>query len=71
MVVLAQRAISGGMALASGLILGFIFSAGALGLLITGSARRKIRLPHRVDDDNRLGPARKSAGVDVERIGIK
>lgn len=36
MVVLAQRVISGGMALASGLILGFIFSAGALGLLITG-----------------------------------
>jgi MFS family permease len=36
MVVLAQRAITGGMALAMGLILGFIFSAGALGLLITG-----------------------------------
>jgi FSR family fosmidomycin resistance protein-like MFS transporter len=37
MVVLAQRMISGGMALASGLILGFIFSSGALGLLlITG-----------------------------------
>ncbi len=36
MVVLAQRVISGGMALASGLILGFIFSAGALGLLLTG-----------------------------------
>jgi FSR family fosmidomycin resistance protein-like MFS transporter len=36
MVVLAQRMISGGMALASGLILGFIFSAGALGLLLTG-----------------------------------
>ena len=36
MVVLAQRMISGGMALASGLILGFIFSAGALGLLFTG-----------------------------------
>jgi FSR family fosmidomycin resistance protein-like MFS transporter len=36
LVVLAQRIISGGMALASGLILGFIFSAGALGLLITG-----------------------------------
>jgi len=36
MVVLAQRIISGGMALASGLILGFIFSAGALGMLLTG-----------------------------------
>jgi hypothetical protein len=36
MVVLAQRIISGGMALASGLILGFIFSTGALGMLITG-----------------------------------
>ena len=36
MVVLAQRIISGGMALASGLILGFIFSAGAFGMLITG-----------------------------------
>ncbi len=36
MVVLAQRLIPGSMALASGLILGFIFSAGALGLLYTG-----------------------------------
>jgi hypothetical protein len=36
MVVLAQRIISGGMALASGLILGFIFSSGALGMLVTG-----------------------------------
>ncbi len=36
MVVLAQRIITGGMALASGLILGFIFSAGALGMLLTG-----------------------------------
>jgi MFS family permease len=36
MVVLAQRMISGGMALASGLILGFIFSSGALGMLLTG-----------------------------------
>jgi FSR family fosmidomycin resistance protein-like MFS transporter len=36
MVVLAQRMIPGGMALASGLVLGFIFSSGALGLLYTG-----------------------------------
>ena len=36
MVVLAQKIVSGGMALASGLILGFIFSAGALGMLLTG-----------------------------------
>jgi len=36
MVVLAQRMIPGGMALASGLALGFIFSAGAFGLLFTG-----------------------------------
>lgn len=36
MVVLAQRIIPGGMALASGLVLGFIFSSGALGLLYTG-----------------------------------
>lgn len=35
-VVLAQRILSGGMALASGLILGFIFSSGALGMLLTG-----------------------------------
>jgi FSR family fosmidomycin resistance protein-like MFS transporter len=35
-VVLAQRLIPGGMALASGLALGFIFSSGALGLLYTG-----------------------------------
>lgn len=36
MVVFAQRIIPGGMALASGLALGFIFSSGALGLLLTG-----------------------------------
>ncbi len=36
MVVFAQRIIPGGMALASGLALGFIFSSGALGLLFTG-----------------------------------
>jgi len=35
-VVLAQRIIPGGMALASGLILGFMFSSGALGTLMTG-----------------------------------
>jgi FSR family fosmidomycin resistance protein-like MFS transporter len=36
MVVIAQRLIPGGMALVSGLTLGFIFSSGALGLLYTG-----------------------------------
>lgn len=36
MVVFSQRIIPGGMALASGLALGFIFSSGALGLLYTG-----------------------------------
>ncbi len=36
MVVLAQRLLPGGMALASGLTLGFIFSMGALGMLLTG-----------------------------------
>lgn len=36
MVVLAQRMIPGGMALVSGLVLGFIFSMGALGMLLTG-----------------------------------
>jgi FSR family fosmidomycin resistance protein-like MFS transporter len=36
MVILAQRIIPGGMALASGLAMGFIFSSGALGLLFTG-----------------------------------
>jgi FSR family fosmidomycin resistance protein-like MFS transporter len=35
-VVLAQRTIRGGMALASGLTLGFMFSAGALGTLLSG-----------------------------------
>lgn len=44
-VVLAQRAISGGMALASGLILGFIFSAGALGLLFTGPLAEQYGFP--------------------------
>jgi FSR family fosmidomycin resistance protein-like MFS transporter len=36
LVVLAQRMLPGGMALASGLALGFIFSSGALGLLLSG-----------------------------------
>lgn len=36
LVVFAQRIIPGGMALASGLVLGFIFSSGALGLLYSG-----------------------------------
>ncbi len=36
LVVIAQRIIPGGMALASGLILGFMFSAGALGTFISG-----------------------------------
>jgi len=35
-VVLAQRLIPGGMALASGLILGFMFSSGALGTYLSG-----------------------------------
>jgi len=35
-VVLAQRYIPGGMAMSSGLILGFIFSTGALGVLLSG-----------------------------------
>jgi predicted MFS family arabinose efflux permease len=35
-VVLAQRSIPGGMAMASGLALGFMFSAGALGTLLSG-----------------------------------
>jgi MFS transporter, FSR family, fosmidomycin resistance protein len=35
-VVLAQRLVRGGMALASGLTLGFMFSAGALGTLLSG-----------------------------------
>ena len=45
MVVLAQRIISGGMALASGLILGFIFSSGALGLLLTGPLAENYGFP--------------------------
>jgi FSR family fosmidomycin resistance protein-like MFS transporter len=45
MVVLAQRIISGGMALASGLILGFIFSAGAFGMLFTGPLAENYGFP--------------------------
>jgi FSR family fosmidomycin resistance protein-like MFS transporter len=45
MVVLAQRIVSGGMALASGLILGFIFSAGALGMLFTGPMAETLGFP--------------------------
>jgi FSR family fosmidomycin resistance protein-like MFS transporter len=44
-VVLAQRIISGGMALASGLILGFIFSSGALGMLLTGPLAENYGFP--------------------------
>ncbi len=36
-VVLAQRIVRGSMTLATGLIMGFMFSAGALGTLLTGS----------------------------------
>ncbi|NWF65020.1 MAG: MFS transporter [Chloroflexi bacterium] len=46
MVVLAQRIIPGGMALASGLILGFIFSSGALGLLYTGYLAEHFGFPY-------------------------
>ena len=45
MAVLAQRMISGGMALASGLILGFIFSSGALGMLLTGPLAEQYGFP--------------------------
>jgi predicted MFS family arabinose efflux permease len=45
MVVLAQRMISGGMALASGLILGFIFSSGAMGMLLTGPLAEHFGFP--------------------------
>lgn len=46
MVVLAQRIIPGGMALASGLVLGFIFSSGALGLLYTGRLAELYGFPY-------------------------
>jgi FSR family fosmidomycin resistance protein-like MFS transporter len=46
MVVLAQRLIPGGMALASGLALGFIFSSGALGLLYTGGLAETYGFPY-------------------------
>jgi len=46
MVVLAQRIIPGGMALASGLILGFIFSSGALGLVYTGHLAELYGFPY-------------------------
>ncbi|MFZ5884995.1 MAG: MFS transporter, partial [Chloroflexota bacterium] len=45
MVVLAQRIVSGGMALASGLILGFIFSSGMLGMLLTGPLAEQYGFP--------------------------
>jgi FSR family fosmidomycin resistance protein-like MFS transporter len=45
MVILAQRIIPGGMALASGLALGFIFSSGALGLLFTGPVAEAYGFP--------------------------
>jgi FSR family fosmidomycin resistance protein-like MFS transporter len=45
MVVLAQRMISGGLALASGLILGFIFSSGSLGMLLTGPLAENYGFP--------------------------
>lgn len=45
LVVFAQRVIPGGMALASGLALGFIFSSGALGLLYTGRLAESLGFP--------------------------
>ena len=45
MVVFAQRLIPGGMALVSGLALGFIFSAGALGMLFTGPIAENYGFP--------------------------
>jgi len=45
-VVFAQRIIPGGMALASGLILGFIFSSGALGLIYTGHLAETYGFPY-------------------------
>jgi FSR family fosmidomycin resistance protein-like MFS transporter len=44
-VVLAQRLLRGGMALASGLTLGFMFSAGALGTLLSGPLADKWGFP--------------------------
>ncbi len=44
-VVLAQRTIRSGMALASGLILGFMFSAGALGTLLSGPLADRLGFP--------------------------
>jgi FSR family fosmidomycin resistance protein-like MFS transporter len=44
-VVLAQRMIPSGMALASGLILGFMFSSGALGTLLAGFLADRWGLP--------------------------
>jgi FSR family fosmidomycin resistance protein-like MFS transporter len=44
-VVLAQRLLKGGMALASGLTLGFMFSAGALGTLLSGPLADKWSFP--------------------------
>ena len=45
LVVLAQRAIPGGMAMASGLILGFMFTSGALGTLLCGYLADKWGFP--------------------------
>lgn len=44
-VVLAQRVVRGGMALASGLTLGFLFSAGALGTLLSGAMADRWGVP--------------------------
>jgi MFS transporter, FSR family, fosmidomycin resistance protein len=66
MVVFAQRIIPGGMALASGLILGFIFSSGALGLLYTGHLA-EVWLSLCVDPDHRHGVGCFSAGVISQR----
>ena len=44
-VVLAQHVVRGGMALASGLTLGFMFSAGALGTLLSGPLADKWGFP--------------------------
>ena len=55
LVTLAQRSLSGRAALASGITLGFMFTAGALGVYLSGLAADRVGLAHVLEANAALG----------------
>jgi predicted MFS family arabinose efflux permease len=70
-VVIAQSVIRGGMALASGLTLGIMFTAGAFGTLLSGPLADAWGFPGRVPDDRRAGAGGFPDDVAIERIATQ